>query len=169
MNESTPSTENKYQDHQVLRYGELLKNGLKAEFHDGDNHIVAWGGISGKERIELNGQVVSEKRNLFKRSCLHTFEDLGVLYEVEINAVNMMTGEIHFILIKEGVHVETKKLVICQPFNKKPTTGRDFWRQFAVYFVLGFVVGFTTVHYFVEGEWSDTVITVINAVSAFFS
>ena len=169
MNESTKPIKNEFEDHQVLRYGELLKKGLRAEFQDGDNQIVAWGGISGKERIELNGQVVSEKRNLFKRSCLHTFQAHDVLYEVEINAVNMMTGEIHFILIKDGVHVETKKLVICQPVNKKPKTGKEMWREFAIYFVLGFAFGYTIVHYLLEGEWPDTVITIINAVSAIFS
>lgn len=63
---------------------------------------------SGKERVWLDGQLVSERRTIRRRSC-HAINVDNKLYELEFYVAKLLSGEVHCTLIEDGTHVITKK------------------------------------------------------------
>ncbi len=62
--------------------GNSLK-GLWFVFQEGQNKVHAWGSAAtGKEKVFLNYQLVSERHNLKKQSA-HLFQEKGAVYEVK--------------------------------------------------------------------------------------
>ena len=119
-------------------------NGRTFEFKDGSLLIECWvSSFSGKEIIKVNGQPVSTKRNLFKRQSLHSFVFEGVRYEVELNVISMMTGELHCVLIKDGTHLETRKNILTTGKDQIPYNAKTVKKDIVIYTVLGFIFGFT--------------------------
>lgn len=115
----------------------LLSDGFRFNFKTNGHEIEAWGsGKSGKESITFDGTLVSEKRSL-RRKSVHSFEHDGVSYEVEFNMVNLLTSELHCSLIKDGVHVETRKVV-----PKSTSSKKEFFKGFIVAFAIGGLGGF---------------------------
>lgn len=95
----------------------LLTKGFK--FNAEGHEVHAWGSAkSGKEKVYVDGKLVSSKWSFTKKS-LHTFTVNNISYELEFNMVSLLTGELHCILIRKGVHVETQKQVPRQTENKK--------------------------------------------------
>jgi hypothetical protein len=84
----------------------------------------------------VDGKLVSSKWSFTKKS-LHTFTVNNISYELEFNMVSLLTGELHCILIRKGVHVETQKQVAKFTANKRLMK----WRIF-LWFVIGFAFGF---------------------------
>lgn len=88
-----------------------FKGGYEFYFYDCGHEILAVGSSwSGKETVILNGKEVSSVRNLNKRIAVQQFKIEKEHYELEMNMVEIMTGELHCTLIKNGVHFETQKL-----------------------------------------------------------
>lgn len=97
----------------------LLKNGFNFHFNVEGHDIHAWGSqFSGKEKVFVDGKTVSNKWGITRKS-VHSFTLNGAIYELEFNMVSILTGELHCILIKDGVHVETQKQVSKLTVNKK--------------------------------------------------
>ncbi len=115
----------------------LLSDGFRFEFKIDGHEVEAWGsGKSGKESVTFDGTLVSEKRSL-RRKSTHSFEHQGVLYEVEFNMVNMLTSELNCTLIRDGVHVETRKVM-----PKTTSSKKEFLKGFLTSFVIGGICGF---------------------------
>lgn len=115
-----------------------LKGGYEFYFYDAGYEILAHGSSwSGKETIFVNGNEVSNFRNLGRHS-LHPFEIGADQYEVEFNMVSMMRGELHCTLVKNDVHFQTRKLSV----TKSPTSLFKFTLGG---FIIGAIVGFTVV------------------------
>ena len=115
----------------------LLSDGFRFEFKIDGHEVEAWGsGKSGKESVTFDGTLVSEKRSL-RRKSVHSFEHQGVLFEVEFNMVKMLTSELHCSLIKDGVHVETRKVM-----PKATSSKSEFIKGFISSFAIGGICGF---------------------------
>ena len=90
-------------------------------FQDAGREIIATGTIfTGKEQVFVNGNKISNKRNM-KFSSTHDFVIEEDKYEIEFKMVNFLANEIDCILIKNGTHLKTlkfqplkKPLVVCQ-------------------------------------------------------
>lgn len=78
-----------------------FRNGISFIFQDGDNTIHVWGScFSGKEKVFLNGKLVSETRRL-KMNGEHSFnDDAGNAYTVKILTTNALKGIIECHLYK---------------------------------------------------------------------
>ena len=66
---------------------------------------------SGKERIFVDGKLVSEIRNWGTSSCTEIKVGRDK-YEVEVTMAKILSGEVHCTLIKDNTHVETQKLAL---------------------------------------------------------
>ncbi len=111
-----------------------ISTGFWFVWNDGTNTIKGWGSpLSGMERVYLNDQLVSEKRNL-KTKSEHNFDDRNNdHYEVSFNVANIL----------KGIECQFKKNGIVQ---KKITCRYQFGRIFKlknlVLFLLGFAIIF---------------------------
>ena len=120
-------------------YKELRAEGYNFHFDVDGHHIHSYGSSrSGKEIVYVDGEVVSERRSFRKRSQIEFLLD-GDKYELEYHMISMFTGELHCTLIKNDVHVETQ---IIKLKDLKQQNSKDFWKGFAVWFVIGAVCGF---------------------------
>lgn len=114
---------------------ELWKKGYNFYFNLNNHEIHVYGSsLSGKEIIYVDGEIVCEKRSLLTTSNLEFILD-GDKIEVELNVVSLLKSEMHCVLIKNDVHVET------QIISSSPKT---FWMSFAAGTIMGFV-GMVTV------------------------
>jgi hypothetical protein len=93
-----------------------FKGGYEFYFYDCGHEILAIGSSwSGKETVILNGKEVSSIRNLAKRIAVQQFNIEKEQYELEMNMVEIKSGELHCTLIKNGVHFETQVLSAYSP------------------------------------------------------
>lgn len=146
-NDSETNKLNQAENHSVEKLSgmTLLSDGFRFHFKVDDHEIEAWGsGKSGKESVTFDGVVVSEKRSL-RRKSIHSFEHQGVLFEIEFNMVNMLTSELHCSLIKDGVHVETRKVM-----PKATSSKSEFLKGFLTWFAIGGVCGFVGMFLFLQ-------------------
>jgi hypothetical protein len=124
---------------------QLLTEGFNFYFEVEDKKIHAWGSAkSGKERVSIDGEIVSEKSSISKRS-VHPFMIDGKEYEIEFQNISLWTGELHCSLIKEGTHVETQKQIPKSSANKKTSI---WWVIF--WLIAGFIFGYTSVDFIVN-------------------
>ncbi|WP_462146807.1 hypothetical protein [Pseudoalteromonas gelatinilytica] len=78
------------------------KLGNKFYFQDGDNQIACFGHImSGKEKIYVNDELVSEKRSFGFKSN-HDFNYQGNAYAVKFEMQNILTGKVECSFYKAG-------------------------------------------------------------------
>lgn len=131
-------------NYNAINFVKLMKDGFVFKFEDGDNKIECWGSsVSGKEAVLLNGTQVSAFRNLFSRKSLHKFNHDGHVYEVEFNMVSIIKGELHCVLIKDGVHFQTKKACPTNLTNNKPLTIKRALTEGFLFGFLGFMLGYS--------------------------
>jgi hypothetical protein len=129
--------ETDHQDVEKIGGRALLTKGFNFKFNAEGHEVHAWGSAKpGKEKVYVDGKLVSSKWSFTKKS-LHTFTVNNISYELEFNMVSLLTGELHCILIRKGVHVETQKQVAKFTANKRLMK----WRIF-LWFVIGFAFGF---------------------------
>ena len=115
----------------------LFSKGFNYKFNVEGHEVHAWRSAkSGKEKVHVDGNLVSSKWG-FTRKSLHTFTVNNISYELEFNMVSLLTGELHCILIRKGVHLETQKQVAKYTANKTLTKWIVLF-----YFVIGFAFGF---------------------------
>lgn len=153
-------------DVQVVNFLDILRNGYRFTFEEQGMEIKCWGSaFTGKEKVLLNGNLVSELRTVTKRQTVHNFKVGDSTYEVELTVVSMLTGELHCVLIKDGVHVETKKLIQAQSIDRQPYGWKRFAKDVIVYGSIGAVVGVLFAKYEKHGE---TPIDVVNNIVQYF-
>lgn len=139
---------------EVLKFSNVIKSGYGVSFDYEDQKITCWcSGVSGKETVYVNDKLVSELRNLVKRKAIHNFRVNGRKFELEVNTVSFKQGEVHFVLIKDGIHVETKKVRISSPSNRKPFSLKNFLLTLPLYAFAGYIVGYTYARYSKHGEF----------------
>lgn len=92
-----------------------VKNGIWFVHEDGSNLIHVWGStMSGKEKVFLNNQIVSEGRTVKMKSG-HIFQDEnGANYEVKIETVNLAKGSLMCSLVKNDELIKTFKSTIVR-------------------------------------------------------
>lgn len=160
-NSNTLNTE--YDDYIKLDVEQVFKEGYRFQFELEDVAIECWGSaLTGKEIVYIDGESVSEQRSIFSRQSLHKFQHNGDSYEVEYNVVKMMGGEVHCILIKNGVHVETKRLIMDTTVNKKPFNLKTFIKDLLIWGLLGFVCGYIGASLFKHGHLPDEIFQFID-------
>jgi hypothetical protein len=99
-----------------------IKNGIWFVYEDGSNLFHIWiSAISGKEKIYLNGQIVSEGRTVKKNSALNFQDSDGANYEVKFKIISLVKGTMMCSLIKNGELIKTFKSTSVQDkkFNVK--------------------------------------------------
>ncbi|MFT6529580.1 MAG: hypothetical protein ACJAZB_001223 [Psychrosphaera sp.] len=117
VNETVNETDN--QDVEKIGGLSIFSKGFNYKFNVEGHEIHAWGSAkSGKEKVFVDGKLVSSKWSVTKKS-IHTFKLNNDSYELEFNMVSLLTSELHCILIKNGVHLETQKQVPKYTENKK--------------------------------------------------
>ncbi len=137
----------------LINFSTLFSKGYQFTFTDGDNKIECWGsGFSGKEIVHLNGEKVSELRNMTSRESLHKFKQGECEYEVEFNMVSIITAELHCVLIKDGVHVATQKSIHTSAFGKKPMTKKRLFADILLFGFIGLGIGITAANYVIHDE-----------------
>lgn len=128
---------------QKLDAKKALFQGVTFTFHVNGSVIECWGsGWSGKEVIKVDGKLISQRRVFLSNPSVHSFIHNGVTFEVEFNIINRLTGELHCILIRDGVHVETKKLLQTHGKNENVYDEKAAKRNVIVGAVFGFILGF---------------------------
>lgn len=139
---------------ELLKLSNVIKSGYGVSFDYEGQQITCWcSGVSGKETVYVNDSLVSELRNFIKRKAIHYFELNGSKFELEVTTVSFNMGEIHFILIKDGIHIETKKVRISSPVNKKPFSLKRFLLTLPLFALAGYVVGYAFARYTKHGEF----------------
>ena len=116
-----------------------VKGGYEFYFYDCGHEILAVGSSwSGKETVILNGKEVSSVRNLTKRIAVQQFKIEKEHYELEMNMVELKSGELHCTLIKNGVHFETQVLSAYSHGALIKTT--------LISAIVGLIIGFMSVN-----------------------
>lgn len=78
-----------------------IRNGYWFPFDSEKNRIVAFGSAwSGMEKIFVNDELVSKKRNMLNFNSRHEFEIDGEKYEVFYLVTGWVSGEIECLLLK---------------------------------------------------------------------
>jgi hypothetical protein len=85
-------------------------------FRDGEREIVAHNSLLSKESIFVNRKLVSSKRSL-KRIGKHRFVFEEDEYEVILNVIKIVNGEIECSLMKDGICIEKLRAY----YNGKPS------------------------------------------------
>ncbi len=151
------SIEEQYKNHKFVKYSDLIKHGFYSKFDDNGTVIEVRSTATGMERIYVNGELIIEKRNLTKLNPVHQFSHNGINYEIEIQSVSIKLGEIHIVLIKDGVHFQTQKFIALKPFRNSPLTKKQAILNLAMWAAVGFVVGFTAAYYFSKDEVPEVI------------
>lgn len=106
-----------------------------------DNKIIAWFScFSGREKIFLNGKVISSRLAFTKRSK-HSFLIGDDQYSVELHVKNLLLGPIICELQKNGEMVKSKKLQFRPDYNKTDDGTNITYRKYHKrYFVASFLI-----------------------------
>lgn len=118
-----------------------VQKGMSFRFRDADNEIIyKCSSISEKEKVEVNGRLISEAKNFTTRSN-HTFFVDGVEYLIQLVAKSLLKGPYECSLSKNRVVLKTYKL-------KYIRATRRFWvRRFSS--ILGIAVGMAYIANFI--------------------
>ncbi len=97
-----------------------VQKGMFFRFKDGDIEILyKCSSFSGKERVEVNGRLISEAKN-FKKHSMHSFTVDGVKYSLQLLAKNLLQGDMECSLNKNGSLFQAYKL-------KYVKSSKSFW------------------------------------------
>jgi len=97
--------------------------------------------VNGREKLYIDNELASKKWS-FRRKSLHTFSMGKDAYEVELHVVDILRGETHCTLIKNGVHVQTLKQALTK--SGQLDKGKLWW-SIPLIFLLGAIGGFSMV------------------------
>jgi len=126
--------------------------GWESYFDLGDDTIKVWGSsCSGLERVYLNNNLVSEKRN-WRFSSSHKLQSAGHELEVKIIVVSILTGEIRLELWCDGELLDSDDLSMKQAVAGTPLAllnpkSAVSWLLYILFFAgagaaVGFLVAF---------------------------
>lgn len=111
--------------------------GYEFEFKLEEHLISCFGSAwSGKEIVQLDGVLISEKRSM-SRASGHKFNVGPKSCEIEFDMVNMLTTELHCRLIVDGVHVRTQKAQMSKFYRFE---SKQRWKLLLL-FLLGGIIG----------------------------
>lgn len=80
--------------------------GYRFRFEHNGHHIDAWGsGISGKEYVIFDGELISQKRTHSKKSH-HLFEKDGCYYEIKFVVKSILSGRLECALLANRTEVK---------------------------------------------------------------
>lgn len=123
-------------------------SGWESYFDLGDDTIKVWGSThTGLERVYLNGQLVSEKRN-WRFNSNHVFPLNGRQIEVKIIVVSMLSGKVRLEIWQDSELLDSDELSMDQvlagtPFGRFKPQSFASWLVFILLFGgTGAVVGF---------------------------
>lgn len=114
--------------------------------HAGREIIFKFSLYSGKERVLINGELVSEARN-WRFKSIHNFTYQGTRYQLQIaikrSLTGLLVGQSTIELQADGVLVDSDEF----NYLKNSQAGAPFsWKKFFLsllpYFIIGAVVGF---------------------------
>ena len=117
-----------------------VRNGYWFYFDDNGLKITAFGsGVSGKEIIYVEDDIVSSKRSI-KTSSKHQFTYGNNVYEVELRVTNYWVGELECVLSKNGQIISRA----TKAFYKKddPRSKRSVQMALLIGVITGAVVAF---------------------------
>jgi len=119
-----------------------LTKGLWFVHNDGLNTIKIFGSTTGKEKVYLNEELVSERRSLKLKSEHHFQDKEKNEYEVKFNTINLIKGEMDCLIIKNNEVVKSFKTT----FNR----GKNFTlKRFLILIVSCFIFALLKVYF----EW----------------
>lgn len=134
------------------------KRGVECFFDVDEVTIRVWGSVwTGREAVEVDGQVVSSKYS-FRFSTPHEFSHGGHNYKVIFRIAAMLTGLVQIELYRDGVLIDSDQgRHASVPVD--PETGQVDWRKFTQTILLyalaggllGGVVGYTAAKLFSGG------------------
>ncbi len=123
-------------------------SGWESYFDLGENTITVWGSThTGLERVYLNGQLMSEKRN-WRFNSNHVFQLDGQQIEVKIIVVSMLSGKVRIEIWRDGEQLDSDELSMDQvlagtPFGRFKAQSVASWLVFILLFGgAGAVVGY---------------------------
>ncbi|RUO43757.1 hypothetical protein CWE15_00705 [Aliidiomarina taiwanensis] len=134
----TPTTQETKKDIQI--------KGAQAEVyfeHAGREIIFKFSLYSGKERVFVNGELVSEARN-WRFKSTHYFTYQGTRYQLQIAMKRSLTG---LLVGQSTIELEADGVLVdSDEFNYLKNSGPFSWKKFFLsllpYFIIGAVVGF---------------------------
>lgn len=117
-----------------------LKRGIECFFDVGDATIRVWASAwSGREVVELNNEVVSDKRSL-KLSTPHRFTHEGQNYEVVFQISSLLSGLFEVFLYRDGTLIDSDQgRHHSIPVNRE--TGQVDWRRYSLHILLWTMAG----------------------------
>ncbi len=122
MNTVTQTKNNYHSIHENKQVNFSFTKGLKITFHDEGNTIKFEGSVyTGSEKVLINGQIVSKKRN-FKTKAEHHFQFDGNEYVLKFAINSIIKYSWTCSLFKNGDLIkefECKNIQDEQPFHKK--------------------------------------------------
>lgn len=117
-----------------------LKRGIECFFDIDDATIRVWASAwTGRELVELNDQVVSNKRSL-KLSTPHQFQHGGHDYEVVFRLSSVVSGLFEVFLYRDGELIDSDQGRHGSiPVNGE--TGQVDWRRYGLHILLWTLAG----------------------------
>ncbi len=117
-----------------------LKRGIECFFDVGDATVRVWASAwTGREVVELNGQVVSDKRSL-KLSTPHRFTHDGHDYEVVFQISSLLSGLFEVFLYRNGKLLDSDQ-GRHQSIPVNHETGQVDWRRYGLQIFLWTMAG----------------------------
>lgn len=96
-----------------------VKDGVWMIYEDDLNTIQIWSSLmSGKEKIYLNGSLISEKRNLKRISDTDFNDENGTQYSVRFNVSNIMAMQLFCIIKRNDERVKTFRVKFSRERKK---------------------------------------------------
>ncbi len=119
-----------------------FSKGYNYSFED-NGHVIHLhcSAINGREKLYIDNKFASKKWS-FRRKSIHIFSIEKDSYEIELYVVDILSGETHCTLIKNGVHVQTLK----QALTKSRQLDKDkLWWSIPLIFLAGVIGGISMV------------------------
>jgi hypothetical protein len=121
--------------------------GFSFVFTEGEDQIVAWfSAFSGKEKVFVNGTLVSEQRN-YSTNSTNTFSVGNNSYSTNLLIKSLFKGPFICTLFKNGREHKRQKLIFPTHANNK----KSFFLHFLIFLFVGILFGFAH-NYF---KWPD--------------
>jgi hypothetical protein len=133
---------NKKRNHNTTDGTVRFSKGYNYSFEENGHSIhLHCSAVNGRERLYVDNKIASKKWS-FRRKSIHMFSLEKDSYEVELHVVDILRGETHCTLIKNGVHVQTLK----QALTKSRQLDKDkLWWSIPLIFIVGAIAGVSMV------------------------
>ena len=142
----------------------ILK-GYEFEFECEGRRIEAWfSAFSGLEKVLIDGQLVSSRRNFSKHSQ-STFSIGSATCSTSLDVESLLKGPFVCTLFRNGEPFKRQRLV----FPASTTSTNNFWYQIGIFVLLGIVLGVTHSYFSLPNWFFWVFIALVFAVSLYWS